>query len=231
MNRLALASVTAAAALGIAGGVGYALASNDDGRGSDAQVRDTAAAGGGSTGNGPLYFLHGTIHDGDTEVEADVADADLVIAVERDGDGYVVVSSSDTDELAAVHVAADGTTRPTAVPEEPERSTSSGADHGPATWRPRSPSGDLLLTGTVVDDGPPPSELQVRAVATDEVVHRFDPGGYRLSAVWGADDDTVYVVTGSDGTAKLALSRCKVVTGTCTALLEAEGNLVLGSAS
>jgi hypothetical protein len=232
MNRLAIASVTAAAALGIAGGVGYALASGDDTGGSDVQVRDTTSVdASGPAGDGPLYFLHGTIHDGDTEVETDGVDADLVVAVEHDGDGYVLVSSGDTDALEAVHVADDGTTRPTGVPGEEEREAATDGESGPAAWAPRSPSGDLLLTGMLVDDGPPPSELVVRDAGTGEVVHRFDPGGYRLAAAWGADDATVYVATGSDGTAKVALRRCKVATGTCTTLLEAEGNLVLGSAS
>lgn len=227
MNRLALASVTAAAALGIAGGVGYALASaDDDDRDDGARVRDTTTA-----AVGPLYFLHGTIHDGDTEVDAAGIDADLVIAVEHDGDGYVLVSTGDTDALSAVHVAADGTTSPVAVPDDRDRRAASGEGFGPAAWTPRAPSGDLLLTTEVVDDGPGPSELQVRDADGREVVHRFDPGGYRLAAAWGADDDTVYVVTGSDGTARIALQRCKVAAGTCTSLLEAEGNLVLGSAS
>lgn len=179
----------------------------------------------------------------------------VVTAWDADGEGQLVLT--ETDHWTHTALGRPGFTDPVTSPDgtavvatypNPDYSPTNpvgsclagGAVDGPAGWwsacgtgpasgTPYSADGRWLLTQTTVGDGPPPAELQVRNVLTGAVEHTIDPGGYRLDAEWGPAAGVVQVVTGEDGTAALTLSRCDVATGRCTAQLEAEGNLVLGS--
>lgn len=323
MNRMTVVSLAVAATLGSAAGVAYAVGADDDRpdrhRAADPSSTATSptASTSGTVSTGPFYFLHGTIHDGDTEVAVPGIDADLVFSLERARGGYLVVYYGDHEDQQTglyvtaqgvrakigplrgpwhldpagerlaygdgsgtwqVAVLADGTTHPLAAADpwsprelgkpggEPRYVSADGryvvesrpnpatgpttpvggcltggaladtgswwaeCSTGAASRSPYSPTGALLLTETTVGDGPGPSELQVRDPATGAVVTRIDPGGYRSGAAWGDDDTVVYTVTGRDDTNEVALSRCVLAAGRCTAQVTAEGNLVLGAA-
>lgn len=243
MNRVVLAASASAAVLGTAGGVGYALSSSP-------------APPERARGDGLFYFLHGTIHDDATELAVPGVDADQVVSVRRRGDGYLVVAyAADGVSLRGTEVAADGSTRDAGmVPEPPARLTSPDGAHalvqdggclsggpagrrqrwwrecgtGPASEAPYSPDGTLLLTAEVVPDGPATPGLLLRDPATGAVRSRLDPAGsQRLHAEWSGAG-TVDVVTGTDASATVTLSRCELAGQHCTPVLETVGNLVPG---
>ncbi|XBB66784.1 hypothetical protein ABFU82_22155 [Nocardioides sp. WV_118_6] len=124
MNRLTVVSLALAATLGSAGGVAYAVGTGT-GTGNDTATdgpgerrTDPTTEPTGPTGttepaasSGPFYFLHGTIHDGDTEVAVPGIDADLVFSLERAQGGYLVVYYGDhEDEQTALYLTPGGAT-------------------------------------------------------------------------------------------------------------------------
>lgn len=245
MNRVVLAAVATATVLGTAGGVGYALSSGS-----------AEPASGDPAGDDLFYFLHGTIHDDATDLDVPGVEADQVVELRREGEGYLVVAyAADGVTLRGTYVATDGSTRDTgAVPAPPARVSSPDGAHaiaqedgcltggpagarerwwrecgtGPASSSPYAPDGGLLLTAEVVDDGPAAPGLLLRDPATGAVRGRLDPAGsQRLHAEW-AGAEAVDVVTGTDTSTTVVLSRCELASQRCTPVLEAEGNLVPG---